>query len=85
VFDLLDGNGLVISEIWAVCNPMLVQSFSLTLEKFTTRFEKSPELFYSQNWMQAGESEEKKGLRTRVLQKLASRAKMFPWNTKDKV
>jgi hypothetical protein len=83
--NLLHGTGLEIRKIWAVCNPMLVNSFSLTLEKFTTRAETSRLLFYSQKWRLISEDKEDTARREATLEKFQSRCSEFPWNTEDGV
>jgi hypothetical protein len=81
---MLDGDGLVIKRTWAVCNPMLVNSFALTLEKFTARAETSRTLFYSEKWRFFGDEEDLER-REWTLGQLKSRMGLFPWNLKTEV
>jgi hypothetical protein len=59
---------------------MLVNSFALTLEKFSTRAETAPEIFFAQKWKTKMESPENKGLRGWTVNKFLDLCNSFSWN-----
>jgi len=82
IFELLDGAGIGVKEIWAVYNPMLVSAFALTKEKFTKRAETSGDVFGKERWKDNKEESEK-NMAKRYWTKgfLDKKIYLFPWNS----
>jgi len=82
IFELLDGGGIGVKEIWAVYNPMLVSSLALTKEKFANRAENSANIFGKESWKEnKNESERRVAKRTWTKGFLEKKIFLFPWNT----
>jgi hypothetical protein len=79
--ELLDGNGIGVTEIFAVYNPMLVSTLALTREKFTQRAEKSAEVFLKEKWKDEKESERRRQKREWTKAFLNNKIGSFSWNS----
>jgi hypothetical protein len=87
VLRLLYADKLKVKKMWAVCNPMLVNSFALTRDKFAARAENenSSMLFNAQKWRFLSETQEDQGRREWTIRKLEERCQCFSWNKNETV
>jgi len=80
LWNALHGDGIRYENIYAVYNPLLVDSFILTWQKIIKRATTDADIFINKRWKNIKESSEDTAQREWVLQTLQERLGDFSWN-----
>jgi len=77
----LDFGNIIISDVTAVVNPTLVQSFQNLRKLYSSQLTETPDKFYSQKWKDNDDT----GMRSRTMKKFMELTHHWEWNRDLKI